>query len=90
MVAKKTDKKSPPKKNAPAAGSKISSSRSTVSGPSGKSAPAAYDAAAKKMDDTNDLVSDFPHNENKPFEYGQESGKPKKGKTSSPATSQVT
>ncbi|MES2746666.1 MAG: catalase, partial [Bdellovibrionota bacterium] len=68
----------------------MSSSRSTVSGPSGKSATAIYDVAAKKMDDTNDLVSDFPHNENKPFEYGQESGKPKRGKTSSPATSQVT
>jgi catalase len=66
------------------------SSRSTVSGPSGKSHSRLEDAYMKKMDDTNSLVESFPSNTNKPNEYGSASASPREGATSEPASPNVT
>jgi catalase len=87
VASKKTDK---PSSATGKADGKVTSSRSTVSGPSNKASSGLNDAYLKKMEATGDLVAKFPFNENKPHEYGLESSQPKQGKTASPATAQVT
>lgn len=70
--------------------SKSSSARSTVGGPSGEAAPAPKgDTLARKMDDTEKLVSNFRSNPNKASEYGAASSEPQRGVTARPASPDV-
>lgn len=79
-----------PKSGSKSADAAATSSRSTVSGPSGKAHTRIDDAFMKKMDDTNSLVESFPSNANKPSEYGTASASPKEGVTADPASPNVT
>lgn len=96
MVSKKPEEKSSSEKDkgkAPhgAEASKMSSARSTVGGPSGGDPPALKsDALTRKMADTQNLVSRFPHNTNKASEYGAGSAEPQRGATARPASPDVT
>ncbi len=74
------------------AGASPSSARSTVSGPARKdrASRAAADAAAAKLDGTNELVAQMPFNPNKAGEHGKAAFDPQRGATAKPPSPVVT